>query len=203
VKLLTSPAPTALVALALAAGLHPASPALRWFHVAPVALPALSLLLVVSLAARARRDLGRWILLVGAIGILLALALDDVRGSRGTLALRAGEAQGSYDEQGTRGRSLGLRPFGFTVGLESASQTGMVLAFSGPSGETRHTISPERAAGYQGHRFGWRGMRVTGQAASPEVEAVELSVSREPAAWALGLATAAAAVGAALRKAES
>jgi hypothetical protein len=202
-KLLTSSASTALIALALAAGLHPASPALRWFDEVPVAVPALGILLVVCLAARARWDLGRSMLLVGAIGILLAVAFDDVRGSRGTLALRPGEAQGSYDEQGSRGRSLGLRPFGFTVGLDSASHSGMVLAFAGPSGEARQTLAPERAAGYQGHRFGWRRVRFNGEPTSPGIEAVELGVSREPAAWALGLATALAAVGAALRKGES
>jgi hypothetical protein len=172
VKLLASPSATLLLAVALAAGLHPASPLRRWAEAAPVLMPALALLLVLSLAARASRGLGIALVSLGAAGLLATVAYDQVKGHRGTLELGPGGTTGNYEETGVRDRPVGLRPFGFTVGASSISEAGALLTFSEATGEARGRVAPARATAYKGQRFGWRAARLSGEA-----ERLEIAVS--------------------------
>jgi len=138
VSTLARPALVAAVLLACAAALQPALRSEAWLPQRELLLPALLLLGALALVARAlaapaeRRAAG-WILAAGAVVGVLAAGFDGVRGIHGTLTLGVGQQRNHFDETGPGGRSLGLRPLGFAVGVErlAASGGGVVLALTG------------------------------------------------------------------------
>jgi hypothetical protein len=174
-----------------AAGLHPANrigdwlsargeapgrtELLRWLlEKGPdVALAALLLLVVAALVAQARattgsRRLGAWLLAAGAVLVVGGVGGDGVLGHRGTLELVPGQTRTHFDEVGVEGRALGLRPFGFTVALDSMRPGGGVaLAWSGASDLA--VLTPERALGHGGYRFGSGRTVPTGAAARLQI----------------------------------
>jgi len=124
--------------LACAAALEPALRSEAWLPQRELLLPALLLLGALALVARAlgakaERRAGAWILAAGATLGVLATGFDGVRGNHGTLTLGVGQQRNHFDETGPGGRPLGLRPLGFTVGVErlAASGGGVVLALGG------------------------------------------------------------------------
>lgn len=122
-----------------------------------MALAALLLFVVAALVVRARaatgsRRLAAWLLAAGAVLVLAAVGADGLRGRQGTLSLVPGQARTHFDEIGPEGRSLGLRPLGFTIGLER-SLPGGALALALPGEAEPVVLTPERAVSAGGFRF--------------------------------------------------
>jgi hypothetical protein len=112
--------------------LHPAARASVWLPGRDLLLSALLLLCIVTLAGRALairgpRRLGGLLLAAGLAAAVLGVGLDGVRGVQGTLQLEAGRASQVFEEKRPAGTSLGLRPLGFTLGVESVAASGGVL----------------------------------------------------------------------------
>jgi hypothetical protein len=154
------PAALAATALLLAAVVHPATHAAAWLPGAPIAIAALALLVVLCLLVRAR---GRADLLLaaGAVLLLAALAWDGARGRQGVIRLAPGQGTANFTEQGPTGRWLGLRPLGFTLGLERILPNGGVR-LSLPQGT--HDLTDERAIAVGGFRLASPRLRPTGEA---------------------------------------
>jgi hypothetical protein len=162
-KLLVRPGVVAVLAVALAAGVHP-----RLRFGAPegtaVAVAAVALLLALAYAWRALRGpLAARLLGVGAVALLAGLAVDGARAHRGTLTLGVGQTKNTFEEEGANGRALGLRPLGFEVTLTGASGSLATLERARAGG--RITITPSRAGQLGSFRFGDPQLVPTGQAA--------------------------------------
>ena len=119
-----------------ALALHPATGAARWLPGQPAVLAALLLLAVLALAARAagarERRLAAVAMATGAAVLVGALGVDGLRGHHGGLTLATGQSRGNFDEEDSRGRSLGLRPLGFAVGAERVTEDGVASRLLGP-----------------------------------------------------------------------
>ena len=119
-------------------------------------------------ARLARR--ARWPL--GAVLALAGLGLDGVRGQHGTLRLSVGQARNHFDEVGPEGRPLGLRPLGFTVGVEGVTPEGGVrLALAGRAVPLE--VTADRAAAFGGYRFAQPRVRATGGVARLRVSVTD------------------------------
>jgi hypothetical protein len=153
VKLIASPAFTAAMASLLAAWIHPA---LGLGERAPLLAPALALLLVASLLARAASS-GKAgsALAVGVAMLLAGLGWDAIRGHVGKLELEVGEAVNNFAESGPEGQPLGLRPLGFSVRLEEvqADAAARLLAAQGDGSHLELHVAADRAASFAGVRF--------------------------------------------------
>lgn len=153
---LARPVVAASLLTAAAAALHPALGASSWLPERDLVAAALLLLAAAALVARALAApapdrIAAWLAALGATAVVVALGLDGVAGHHGTLALAAGQARGHFDEAGPGGRSLGLRPLGFNVGVERVRADGGVdLAFA--AGETAE-LREDRAVSHGGYRF--------------------------------------------------
>ena len=153
---LARPVVAASLLTAAAVALHPALGASSWLPERDLVAAALLLLAAAALVARAlaapaRDRIAAWLAALGATAVVAALGLDGVSGHHGTLALAAGQARGHFDEAGPGGRSLGLRPLGFNVGVERLRADGGVdLAFA--AGETAE-LRGDRAVSHGGYRF--------------------------------------------------
>ena len=169
VTALTRPGVVAALLVAAAGLLHPAVRAEAWLPEHAAALAALLLLAAIAfvlrtVAAPASRRLAAGLLAAGAVLAVGAVGAEGLRGHRGTLSLVPGQARTHFDEIGPDGRSLGLRPLGFSIGLEG-SLPGGALALAVP-GETRPVVlAPERAVSAGGFRFGRPRSAPTGVAA--------------------------------------
>ena len=187
VSVLSRPAVVAGLLVAAAAGLNPANRLGGWLSSwggalgrtqlerwllekgPDVALAALLLFVVGALVVRARaatgsRRLAAWLLAAGAVLVLAAVGADGLRGHRGTLSLLPGQARTHFDEIGPEGQSLGLRPLGFTIGLER-SLPGGALALALPGEAEPVVLTPERAVSAGGFRFSHPRATPTGAAA--------------------------------------
>ncbi|MCG6922431.1 MAG: hypothetical protein LJF15_15315 [Acidobacteria bacterium] len=138
--------------------LHPAVRTQEWLPVRPAAVAALLLLTALALVARALvapgpRRLAARLLAGGAVLVLAGVGGDGVLGHRGRFDLVPGQARTHFDEIGVEGRALGLRPFGFSVGLEGLEPAGGAALVWSDSSE-RAVLTTERAAGHGGYRFG-------------------------------------------------
>jgi hypothetical protein len=150
---------SALAAAALA--LHPALGASRLLPAHGGVLAALLLLALLALGARAasarENRAGAALVAAGAALLVGALAVDGVRGRDGTMTLAAGQSQGSFDETGPDGRSLGLRPLGFPIGAEGISATGSPsgprVALAVPGRSAPLELTPGRSVAFGGYRF--------------------------------------------------
>jgi hypothetical protein len=154
VKGIASPAFTAVMAALLGAWIHPA---LGLAERLPLLPPALALLLVASLVARAATAGRAWPVLAAGAGMLLAgLGWDAIRGHVGKLELEIGEAANNFAELGAEGQPLGLRPLGFSVRLEGADLDGgaRLSTTSGDGAPRELRVAPDRAATFVGVRFG-------------------------------------------------
>lgn len=167
-KALGAPAVATCAGLALAALLHPALGAERWWA-ADVVRAALALLLPLSLFASGGPR--RWLALPLAM-VVAAAGYDSLRGHRGVLRLEPGGASQNFEEIGPRGRALGLRPLGFEVWLQRYEADRVVLGVGSRGDEAQLVVSPERAAAWGGFRIGSPRRVRTGDAA-----ALRLSVS--------------------------
>lgn len=134
--------------------LHPALGSRAWLPQRDGVLAALALLITVALLARAAtapRRLPTILLAAGAAVVLVALAGDGLRGRRGVLDVVAGQSRTHFDEQTPDGRSLGLRPLGFPLGVQDVRPDGAVtLAFPGETA----VLTSEAALSVGGLRFG-------------------------------------------------
>ncbi len=152
------PGVVAVLLVSAAFVLHPAVRSGEWLPERHAAVAALLLLVAVALLARALTATGpgrraAWLLAAGAALVVGGVGAEGVWGHRGTLDLLPSQTRTHFDEIGPEGRSLGLRPFGFTIGLESILPGGGVaLALPRPSGSL--VLTPERAVGHEGFRFG-------------------------------------------------
>ena len=134
--------------------LHPAVGSHAWLPQRDGVLAALALLITVALLARAAtapRRLPTILLAAGATVVMVAVAGDGLRGHRGVLDLVAGQSRTHFDERTPDGRSLGLRPLGFPIGLQDVRPDGAVtLAFPGETA----VLTSEAAVSAGGLRFG-------------------------------------------------
>ncbi len=181
------PGVVAVLLVGAAAGLHPVNRIGEWLSAwgetlgrselaqwllrkgPDVALAALLLLLICALVARAwaatgSRRLAAWLLAAGAVLALGGVGADGVLGHRGTLDLLPGQGRTHFDEVGLNGQALGLRPFGFTLGLEETLPGGAV-ALALPGRSEAAVLTPGRAVGHGGFRFGRPRYVTTGAAA--------------------------------------
>lgn len=167
--------PGVFVALLAAAalGLHPASaarlPGQSAFLAAALALVALALLARAASARDGRVPAA--LTAAGAITLVAALGADGLRGHHGRLVLVPGQSRGTFDEVGPEGRSLGLRPLGFTIGAERVRPDGSVtLAL--PGLDAPLDLSTRRAVASGGYRFAApRALAPTGAVARLRVSA--------------------------------
>jgi hypothetical protein len=163
---LTRPPVVAALLVAAAFALHPAPRTGEWWPQRDAALAALLLLVVLAFVLRATaapRHLGPILLAAGALLVVGGVGADGVRGHRGTLSLVPGQARSQFDEIGPEGRSVGLRPLGFPVGLEG-SRPGPELDLVVPEEEPL-VLTAHRAVSAGGYRFGRPRLVRTGGAA--------------------------------------
>lgn len=153
--------------LALAALLLlPALGAARWMPGRDLLLVSLLLiaaagLVVRALAASGGSRVAAWLVAAGALASLAALGLDGVRGRQGRLRLVVGQAVSNFEETTGGGRSLGLRPLGFTVALEGLAGDSARLQLSG-----RGALAIERGRSLRHgpYRLGLQAVGATGEA---------------------------------------
>ncbi len=151
---LARPGVLAAVLAAAALALHPATSALVPSRpaVLAAALALAALALAVRAAASRDRRVAAALTAAGALGVVGALGIDGLRGHHGTLALAAGQSRGNFEESGPGGRSLGLRPLGFAVGVAGVRADGSVeLVLPGEGGPS--LLTPRRAVAFGGYRF--------------------------------------------------
>lgn len=180
------PGVVASLGVALAGVIHPSLRAPEWLPAAPVVVAALALLLALGLVVRARRDAGARLLGLGACLLLASVGYDGVLGRRGSLTLVVGQAKNGFEEEGPGGRSLGLRPLGFPIGLERADARVAVLSLASPQGEGTVELTRERSVGRGGFRFGDPRVVPTGEVArlrvavqgGPETREVDVTPER-------------------------
>lgn len=165
---LARPGVLAVLLVLTAVVLHPSARSSLWLPQRDAVLAVLILLSTVALALRAaatqgRARLGTGLVALGAAVVVAAAAGDGLRGHEGTLTLEPGQARSHFDEVGPDGRSLGLRPLGFTVGLEGAAPGGAVrLVFSGQASPV--VLGPEEAVEHDGLRLARPRVVPTGEA---------------------------------------
>lgn len=163
--------PAAVASLLVVAGLvlHPAVRTEAWLPAREAVLAAVLLLTTIALvlravAAPAPGRLASTLLAAGAVLVVVAVGADGLRGHEGTLSLVPGQARSHFEEVGPEGRSLGLRPLGFALGLEQ-TLPGAGLALVLP-GETEPVVlTPDRAVSAGGIRFSRPRVVPTGAAA--------------------------------------
>jgi hypothetical protein len=168
--------------------LHPAVRSNEWLPGRDTALAAALLLVGVALVARARGASGPRRLAAGLLagGVVLAIGgvgADGVLGHHGTIDLLPGQGRTHFDEVGLDGNALGLRPLGFTVGLEEALPGGAV-ALTLPGRSEAAVLAPGRTVGHGGFRFGRARFVRTGRAAGLRVavygEGADVTVDLAP-----------------------
>ncbi len=174
---LARPALLASVLSAAALCLHPALRASAWLPERDLLLAALLLLLAGGLVARALAAVGAarvpaWLVALGTLAVVAGLAGDGLRGRHGLLRLTVGQASNNFDETGPGGRSLGLRPLGFSVAVERAAAAGTV-ALVVPGRSLPVELAAGRAAAIGGYRFAQPILSATGGAARLRVSATD------------------------------
>jgi hypothetical protein len=135
--------------------LHPAVRSEAWLPERGVVLAAVLLLTAIALVLRAvaaPARLAATLLAVGAVLVVGALGVDGLRGHQGTLSLVPGQSRTHFEERDPEGRSLGLRPLGFSMGLER-SMPGAALALVLPGEAETVVLTPGRAVSAGGFRF--------------------------------------------------
>lgn len=145
---------TASVCAALSLLVQPSLGAGERLPGAAVLTPALALLLVLGLAARARAGNVSPFLTLGVIAVVMAVGYDAIRGQRGTLRLQTGQATRVFEEEGPGGRPLGLRPLGFDAWLERVDEGGAALGVGALARPKTLHVRRGRAASHQGFRLG-------------------------------------------------
>jgi hypothetical protein len=163
------PGVVAAILVAAALVLHPATRSDQWLPARDAALAAALLLVAVALVARAfvasgPRRLAAGLLAGGAVLALAAVGVNGVLGHRGTLDLVPGQGRTHFDELGLDGQALGLRPLGFTLGLEETLPGG-AAALALPDRSEAVVLTARRAVGHGGFRFGRPRFSKTGAAA--------------------------------------
>jgi hypothetical protein len=174
---LARPALLASVLSAAALSLHPALRASVWLPERDLLLAALLLLMAGGLVARALAAVGAarvpaWLVALGMLAVVAGLAGDGLRGRHGLLRLTVGQASNNFDETGPGGRSLGLRPLGFSVAVERAAAAG-TLALVVPGRPLPVELAAGRAAAIGGYRFAQPVLSATGGAARLRVSATD------------------------------
>lgn len=156
--LLASPLVFVVATVLLALGIHPAGlPAGRW----PLVVPAVAVVWLACVLARASALRSRQLLAAGALLSLTGLAYDAVRGVDGVLELAPGESSTRFTETAPGGATLGLRPFGRSLRLDGVdAEGGARLSAVGPDGATNAArVTPRRAASLGPFRFAHGGLR--------------------------------------------
>jgi hypothetical protein len=160
-----------VVALLVTAALvlHPALRSNEWLPERETALAAVFLLVAVALVARALatpgpRRVAAALLAGGGALVIAGVGADGVVGHRGTLDLVPGQSRTHFDERGRDGQALGLRPLGFTLGVERTLPGG-AAALALPGRSEPALLTPARAVGHGGYRFGRPRQVPTGAAA--------------------------------------
>ena len=175
-SILARPGVLASVLAAAALLLHPALGASRLPGHEGL-LASLLLLGALGLASRAAssRRVDAALAAAGAAVHVGAHAADGVVGHHGTLTLAPGQSQGNFDETAPDGRSLGLRPLGFPVGVERISAAGgparpsVDLALPGHRAPVE--LTPDRSVAFGGYRFARPAASTTGGVARLRVAA--------------------------------
>jgi hypothetical protein len=147
----------------LALAVHPGVRAASGLEVAPVVVAILALFVLLSLVSVSRRGLGAGLVAGGALVLVAALAWDGARGERGTLRLGVGEGKSNFTEDGLGGRSLGLRPLGAPVLLESL-EPGGTARLRLPAGPV--DLAPDRVVSMGALRLGPARVAPSGEALS-------------------------------------
>jgi hypothetical protein len=165
---LTRPGFVAAILTVLALSLHPDLGFARWLPERAMVVAAAMVLAATALAARAAgaataSRLRDGLVAAAAVSLAVAGGLDGLRGHEGVVTLSAGQARSDFDETGLGGRSLGLRPFGFTVGAAAVDSDGRTrLVFDG---QREAELATNRAVAFGGFRFAQPREAPTGQVA--------------------------------------
>ncbi len=172
---LAAPGVLAWLLTLAAVALHPLLRAEAWLPGRDLLLVVLLLLAAIGFVTRALRPpyggrIAAWLVAAGALVALAGVGLDQVRGLRGSVTLAVGQMSNNFDEAGTDGRSLGLRPFGFQVGLQAMTPAGAVLVL--PDGRTT-VLAPGRTAAIGGFRLADARASATGGVARLRVAAAD------------------------------
>jgi hypothetical protein len=148
VSALARPAVLASLFSLAAVALHPALHAERWLPGRELLLVALVLLALVGLIARAlaaprEERTGAGLVAAGAVLVVIGIGGDGLLGRDGTLTLDIGHAGVNFEETGPDGRSLGLRPLGFKIGVEARTAAGVSLLLPQGTAEltSRHAVA--------------------------------------------------------------
>lgn len=155
--------------LALAAAiLHPRFPLsaalpAREAVAAAVLLLVLAALVAMANVASAGRRLSAWLTAAGFAVVVAALGADGLQGSAGRWTVLQGGARNHFDEVSPSGRSLGLRPLGFSLGFEGVSAAGAVILEAPGTGPLE--VSREAAAQIGGYRLADPRLRPSGSVA--------------------------------------
>lgn len=171
---LARPGTLAVILVLAALVLHPALRSEAWLPERRLVLAVVCLLAVVSLIARALeagpgQRLSAWFVAAGALLVVGAAGWDGVRGQEGTLTLMEGQQRPHFDERGPGGRSLGLRPLGFVIGLQRVLPGGGV-ALALPGRKEPVELTAERAVSFGGFRFAQPRAVPRGEAARLRIE---------------------------------
>jgi hypothetical protein len=158
---LARPGVVASTLAAAAITIHPALGAWRLRPAFEGVLAAVLLFAVLALVARAlsarEGRAGAALVAAGAAVLVGALAVDGVDGQQGTLTLAAGQSVNNFDEKAPDGRSLGLRPLGFPIGMERLSATGSPtvprVALAVPGRDTPVQLTRDESVPFGGFRF--------------------------------------------------
>ncbi len=172
-RALAEPAVVVSLCLLDALALHPFLRSESWLPEHGVVLVVLLLLTVSALLARTAATpspakAADWLVAGGALLALLGVGLDGVRGRTGAVTLAVGQTTGNFDETGPNGRSLGLRPLGFPIGVDTVTSSGVVL--TRPDGGTGE-LTRERALRLGGFWFADPRVRATGGVARMRIAA--------------------------------
>jgi hypothetical protein len=172
---LARPAVLAALLVGAALCLHPALHAEVWLPERELVLAALLLACGAGLVARAIGTAGAervpaLAIAAGALVTVAGLGLDGLRGHHGTLGLSVGHARNHFDEIGPSGQPQGLRPLGFSIGVERVSATGGV-ALAVPGRALPVEVTAGHAAAVGGFRFARPRVSATGGVARLRVSA--------------------------------
>jgi hypothetical protein len=154
-KALGSPAGVAACALLLALAVHPAAETLGLGETRAAAVAFAALLLAFAVVLRGLIDRASAVLAAGILLTLGAVGYDALRGHGGRLVLQPGEGAQAFEEEGSNGLSLGLRPLGVAVRLDTLIGEEASLTTTRGRAASQERLTPAAAVRAGEYRLGW------------------------------------------------
>jgi hypothetical protein len=154
-KVLGSPIGVAACALLLAAAVHPAAEGLGLGETRAAVIAFAALLLALAIVLRGFTDRASAILAAGVVLALGAAGYDALQGHGGRLILQPGEGAQAFEEEGTNGMPLGLRPIGAAVHLDTLIGQDASLTIERVGAASHERLTPGAAVRAGDYRLGW------------------------------------------------